>query len=93
MCDSASGCTCNTATIASAPPADTAAGVQATYLVAGMTCGGCAGKVSRHIGEIAGVTDVGVDVVRGAVTVSSDHDVDPAIVRAAVERAGYQIAG
>lgn len=93
MCDSASGCACNTVTIDSAPPADTTVGVQATYTVAGMTCGGCAGKVSRHISEIAGVTDVGVDVSRGAVTVSSDQDVDPAIVRAAVERAGYQVIG
>lgn len=92
MCDSASGCACNTVTIDSAPPADTAAGVQATFLVAGMTCGGCAGKVSRHLGEIAGVTDVAVDVSSGAVTVSSEQDVDPSIVRAAVERAGYQIA-
>jgi copper chaperone CopZ len=93
MCDSASGCSCNTATIAAAPPAEAVDGVRTTYTVAGMTCGGCAGKVGRHIGEIAGVTDVGVDVSSGTVTVASDRVVDAESVRAAVERAGYQIVG
>lgn len=92
MCDSASGCACNTVAIDSTPQAEAAGAVQATYTVAGMTCGGCASKVSRHVGEVPGVIDVGVDVSNGTITVRSEQTVDGA-VRAAVEHAGYQVVG
>jgi len=66
---------------------------QSTYTVTGMTCGHCAASVTEEITEIAGVTDVAVDVPTGAVTVTSDRPLDAAQVRAAVEEAGYQLAG
>jgi copper chaperone len=62
------------------------------YVVTGMTCGHCAASVSEEIGEIAGVTDVRVDLDSGEVTVTSDQPVSDAEVRAAVEEAGYQLA-
>ena len=40
-----------------------------------------------------GVTDVDVDLASGGLTVTSDTDVDDAAVQAAVEEAGYQVAG
>jgi copper chaperone CopZ len=64
---------------------------QSTYTVTGMTCGHCAASVTEEITEIAGVTDVAVDVPTGAVTVTSDRPLDAAQVRAAVEEAGYQL--
>jgi copper chaperone len=66
---------------------------QSTYTVTGMTCGHCVASVTEEISEIDGVTDVAVDLPTGAVTVTTDRLVDEADVRAAVEEAGYQLAG
>ena len=64
-----------------------------TYTVTGMTCGHCVASVTEEISEIDGVTDVAVDLPTGAVTVTSTKPLDNADVRAAVEEAGYQLAG
>jgi copper chaperone len=66
---------------------------ESTYTVSGMTCGHCVASVTEEISEIDGVTDVAVDLPTGAVTVTSTTPVDSADVRAAVEEAGYQLAG
>jgi copper chaperone len=66
---------------------------ESTYTVTGMTCGHCVASVTEEISEIDGVTDVAVDLPTGAVTVTSTTPVDSAEVRAAVEEAGYQLAG
>ncbi|CAI7979404.1 MULTISPECIES: heavy-metal-associated domain-containing protein [Parafrankia] len=64
-----------------------------TYTVTGMTCAHCVASVTEELGEIAGVTDVAVDLGSGAVTVTSDRQLDPTKVRTAVEEAGYQLVG
>jgi copper ion binding protein len=64
-----------------------------TYQVNGMTCGHCVNAVSSEIGRLAGVTGVRVDLDNGAVEVTSDQPLDPAAVRAAVDEAGYELAG
>jgi copper chaperone CopZ len=66
---------------------------ESTYTVTGMTCGHCVASVTEEISEIDGVTDVAVDLPTGAVTVTSVAPLDNADVRAAVEEAGYQLAG
>jgi copper chaperone CopZ len=66
--------------------------VVTTYTVTGMTCGHCASSVSEEVREIAGVTDVSVDVPSGGVTVTSSEPLDRDAVKAAVEEAGYQLA-
>ena len=63
------------------------------FEVKDMTCGHCVASVTEEISEIDGVTDVAVDLPTGAVTVTSSKPVDSADVRAAVEEAGYQLAG
>nr|WP_255348701.1 heavy metal-associated domain-containing protein [Micromonospora sp. L5] len=76
----------------SAPAAqNTSSGARSTYQVSGMTCGGCAKKVTGHLSEIAGVTDVQADVATGTITVLSENPLDTAEVRAVVQRAGYQL--
>jgi len=65
----------------------------ATYTVVGMTCGHCVNSVTEEVSQVPGVTDVGVDLASGGLTVTSDTDVDDDAVRAAVEEAGYQVAG
>jgi copper ion binding protein len=64
-----------------------------TYTVTGMTCPHCVASVSEEVGAIEGVTDVAVDLPTGAVTVTSSQAIDDAQVRAAVEEAGYTLAG
>ncbi|ABW15095.1 Heavy metal transport/detoxification protein [Parafrankia sp. EAN1pec] len=64
-----------------------------TYTVTGMTCAHCVASVTEELGEIVGVTNVAVDLGSGAVTVTSDRQLDPATVRTAVEEAGYQLVG
>ncbi len=64
-----------------------------TYTVVGMTCGHCVDSMTEEVGQVPGVTDVGVDLTSGGLTVTSDTDVDDDAVRAAVEEAGYQVAG
>ena len=63
-----------------------------TYTVTGMTCGHCVASVTEEVQEIAGVTDVAVDLASGSVTVTSDAPLDDAAVKAAVEEAGYALA-
>lgn len=65
---------------------------QSNYTVTGMTCGHCVASVTEEINEIPGVTDVEVDLPTGAVTVTSTGPIDDALVRVAVEEAGYHLA-
>ncbi|MFY1696668.1 MULTISPECIES: heavy-metal-associated domain-containing protein [unclassified Solwaraspora] len=65
--------------------------VVSTYTVQGMTCGHCVTAVTHEVGQVAGVTDVAVDLAAGRVTVTSQEPVDDRSVAAAVEEAGYQV--
>jgi len=65
----------------------------ATYTVTGMTCAHCVNAVSEEVGAVPGVTAVEVDLASGALTVTSDAPVDDAAVAAAVDEAGYALAG
>ncbi|WP_258342517.1 heavy-metal-associated domain-containing protein [Saccharopolyspora gregorii] len=64
---------------------------QSTYTVTGMTCGHCVSSVTEEISEIAGVSDVAVDLATGSVTVTSAEPLFDSAVRGAVEEAGYQL--
>lgn len=66
---------------------------EATYTVTGMTCEHCVRAVSEEVGRLAGVTDVRVDLGSGAVTVTSTAPLADADVAAAVDEAGYELAG
>lgn len=63
----------------------------ASYAVVGMTCNGCVNKVTKAVTAVEGVVDVDVDVADGSLEVIGE--VDDAAIRAAVEQAGYKIAG
>jgi copper chaperone len=64
-----------------------------SYTVVGMTCGHCVNAVTEEVSAVPGVTGVDVDLAGGGLTVTSDAPVDEAVVRAAVEEAGYEVAG
>jgi len=63
----------------------------ATYTVTGMTCGHCVASVEEEVSEIPGVTAVEVELESGRLVVTSPEPVDPALVRAAVDEAGYTV--
>ena len=65
----------------------------APYTVTGMTCGHCVSAVTEEVSQVPGVTAVAVDLESGGLTVTSEAPVDEAAVRAAVEEAGYEVAG
>ena len=64
-----------------------------TYTVVGMTCGHCVNAVTEEVSQVPGVTAVDVDLASGGLSVTSHATVDETAVRAAVEEAGYQVAG
>lgn len=67
-----------------------------TFLVRGMTCGHCVSSVTEEITEVPGVLSVNVDLVAdgdSVVTVESGDGVDEALIRAAVDEAGYALVG
>jgi copper chaperone CopZ len=68
-------------------------GTTTVYTVTGMTCGHCEKAVSSALSALDGVTAVKVDVATGLVTVTSDTEPDYALVRDAVDDAGYDLAG
>lgn len=63
-----------------------------TYVVEGMTCGGCADKVAATVQELSGVSEVNVDLASSAMTVSTHSPVNDESVKHAVEEAGYKLA-
>ena len=65
----------------------------AIYTVVGMTCGHCVSAVTEEVSQLPGVTGVDVDLANGGLTVTSEAPVEESAVRAAVEEAGYEVAG
>jgi Cu+-exporting ATPase len=60
--------------------------------VEGMTCASCSARVGRALTKLDGVSDANVNFATHRAAVSYDPDlVDPAALRAAVERVGYAV--
>ncbi|MCP8709230.1 heavy-metal-associated domain-containing protein [Streptomyces thermocarboxydus] len=72
---------------------DTQGSVTTVYKVTGMSCGHCEGAVSGEISQLPGVSSVAAVASSGEVTVVSAAPLDEAAVRAAVDEAGFELAG
>ncbi|MBL1105158.1 heavy-metal-associated domain-containing protein [Streptomyces sp. 5-8] len=72
---------------------DTPGSVTTVYKVTGMSCGHCEGSVSGEISQIPGVGSVKAVASTGEVTVVSEAPLDDEAVRAAVDEAGFELAG
>ncbi|MGW2647743.1 heavy-metal-associated domain-containing protein [Streptomyces sp. NPDC001393] len=72
---------------------DTPASVTTVYKVTGMSCGHCEGSVSGEISQLPGVSSVKAVASTGEVTVVSEAPLDDDAVRAAVDEAGFELAG
>ena len=64
-----------------------------TYSVRGMTCAHCVRAVTEEVSGVPGVLDVDVDLATGDLHVHTEGPLDPSAVAAAVEDAGYELAG
>ena len=60
--------------------------------VPGMSCAHCEAAVTSEVGKVSGVDGVDVDLTTKLVTVSGDGFDLPAIT-AAIDEAGYEVAG
>ncbi len=60
--------------------------------VTGMTCDHCVASVTEELLDVAGVSEVRVDLATGTVAVTSTRPLDAGAVRAAVTAAGYALA-
>jgi copper chaperone CopZ len=73
--------------------------VRTTYTVEGMTCGHCVQAVTAELTKVPGVHEVEVELATGPegptgiVRVDSDGLLPLDAVRAAVDEAGYSLAG
>ncbi|MFE9017386.1 heavy-metal-associated domain-containing protein [Streptomyces sp. NPDC007808] len=63
------------------------------YAVSGMSCGHCKATLTKAIGDLDGVTGVGVDLATGQVTVTSADEPDDALIAEVVDDAGYELTG
>jgi copper chaperone len=62
-----------------------------TYSVPAIHCAHCAMSIREEVSEVDGVEDVAVDLDAKVVTVSG-RALDDAVLRAAIEEAGYEAA-
>ncbi|MFI9241921.1 heavy-metal-associated domain-containing protein [Streptomyces sp. NPDC053086] len=72
---------------------DTPGSVTTVYKVTGMSCGHCEGSVSAELSQLPGVSSVKAVASTGEVTVVSETPLDDEAVRAAVDEAGFELAG
>lgn len=63
---------------------------QKQYDVTGMSCEHCAASIREEVSEVAGVSEVVVDVAAKSVTVHGT-DLDDGRLRAAIVEAGYGV--
>ncbi|MBB6172664.1 copper chaperone CopZ [Nocardiopsis mwathae] len=64
-----------------------------TITVSGMTCGHCEKAVTEELVALPGVTSVSVDLESGRVSVESEAPLTDDQLAAAIDEAGYEIAG
>ena len=57
--------------------------------ISGMTCASCAGRVERALGKVPGVQSVSVNLANERAHVEVQGQLDPAVLIAAVDKAGY----
>jgi len=62
-----------------------------TYSVPEISCGHCVNAITGEVSKVAGVADVNVDIATKTVTVTGDAS--GADIVAAIDEAGYAVAG
>ena len=60
-----------------------------TFIIEGMSCGGCVNSLTRVLKSVPGIEPLKVEV--GKATLRVDEAVTTDVVRAAVDRAGFEL--
>ncbi|UKF32443.1 heavy-metal-associated domain-containing protein [Clavibacter phaseoli] len=101
MASDASACACCAApdtaehSAADSELASSSSQITSAFGVTGMTCAHCVSTVTQALEEIPGVDEVRVSLAAGGtstVDVVGAGSIDPAVVAATIERAGYTLA-
>jgi len=61
--------------------------------VKGMTCNHCRMSVTKALESLPGVTGVNVDLLSGKASYESAQPLDPAVVKKAIEKIGFEVLG
>lgn len=61
--------------------------------VKGMTCNHCRMSVTKALESLPGVSGVNVDLLSGKATFEANPPVDPAVVKKAIEKIGFEVVG
>ena len=59
--------------------------------IKGMSCQHCVMAVTRALSAVDGIKDVNVDLKSGMATYAESKTIDPAVIAAAIKKAGYEI--
>jgi len=64
-----------------------------SIIVKGMTCNHCRMSVTKALEAIPGVIKVDVDLLSGKASFGESTPVDPAVVKRAIEKIGFEVVG
>jgi copper chaperone len=64
-----------------------------TIKINGMRCGHCSGAVTKALENIEGLADVRVDLEKGEATYTEKRPVPLAVIREAITKIGFEVAG
>ena len=64
-----------------------------TIFVTGMSCDHCANAVRAELSKLPGIAEVDVDVTAGTARITANPVPGDGALRAAIEEAGYELAG
>lgn len=62
-----------------------------TFKVIGMSCGGCASKIEKFVGEVDGVSSVSIDLKQGQVSVEFSAPASIDSIKEAILDCGFDI--
>ena len=63
--------------------------IEKTFIIGGMSCGGCVNGLTRVLKAVPGIEPLKVEV--GKATLRLDDRVTTDVVKAAVDRAGFEL--
>ena len=63
--------------------------IEKTFIIDGMSCGGCVNSLTRVLKSVSGIEPLKIEV--GKATLRLDESVTADVVKAAVDRAGFEV--
>jgi len=64
-----------------------------SLIVKGMSCNHCRMSVTKALESLPGVSNVAVDLLSGTASYDAAEPLDPAVVKKAIEKLGFEVVG